>query len=155
MKLSAREDVEAPIDEVWAVLSGFELFERAALRRGAEVVRSDDEAAPVWTVRFSWRGRARELVIRLASRQPPHRLEFSAKGRAVEGEMRIDLTEMGRRRTRITVATEIRPRTLAARLFLQSLALVRRKVVGQYQARIADLAATIEARLRRPGGPGR
>ena len=37
MKLATREDIDAPIEAVFEQLSDFDGFERAALRRGAEV----------------------------------------------------------------------------------------------------------------------
>ena len=41
MKLVARYDVDVPIDFVWAELTDFEAWERMAIRRGAEVMRTD------------------------------------------------------------------------------------------------------------------
>ena len=41
MKLASKKDVEAPIAQVWAALTDFETWERAAMRRGVEVARTD------------------------------------------------------------------------------------------------------------------
>ena len=41
MKLSSRQDIEAPVAFVFDALNDFQAWERAALRRGAEVARTD------------------------------------------------------------------------------------------------------------------
>jgi hypothetical protein len=61
--------------------------------------------------------------------------------------MSVDLLELGKRRTRLTVVTEIRPRTLAARLFLQSLKLARSRITRRYQARIALVGGMVAQRM--------
>ncbi|MDO9525977.1 MAG: SRPBCC family protein [Gemmobacter sp.] len=150
MKFTAREDIEAPIAEVFAALTNYDGFERAAMRRGAEVVRETHKDAPSWQVAFTYRGKQRRLSIRQVTADPPGTLRFSASATSVEGELAVDIVELGRRRTRMTVVTEVKPRTLAARLFLQSLKLARGKVTRRYQTRVAQLAKMIEDKLRPP-----
>ena len=41
MKLSSRYDVEAPITQVFAELVNIDQWERAAMRRGADITRTD------------------------------------------------------------------------------------------------------------------
>jgi len=60
MKFSTKEDLEIPISESFDLLSDFESFERAGMRHGAEVVRTDDrkalEAGMKWDVKAPLRG---------------------------------------------------------------------------------------------------
>ena len=157
MKLSSKEDVDAPIAAVYAHLSDFDGWERAALRRGAEVRRSDalTEAGRgmAWTVGFSYRGKPRRVALMLTVLVPPSGLGFSGTGANLDGVLAIDLIEMAPRRTRISVKLEIRPRTLVARLFVQSLKLARARVDGRFRMRVAQVAAEIEDRFARGGGP--
>lgn len=148
MKFSAREDIEVPVAGVWAVLTDYEAFERAALRRGAEVQRKDQGKVPAWQVAFVFRGKRRHVTIRQERIEAPGLLAFFGEGRHLEGNMQVELLELGPRRTRMTVTTEVRPLSLAARLFLQSMKLARGRVVRKYQARVAQLATMIEARAR-------
>mgnify|MGYP006164413985 CR=1 FL=1 len=66
MKLASKKDVEAPIATVWAALVDFETWERAAMRRGVEVARTDQLRAPgvgmSWHARFSYRGKQRKVI---------------------------------------------------------------------------------------------
>ena len=60
MKFSTREDISAPIDQVFQALCDFEAFERLAMRRGAELRRTDTMTRPgvgmQWHVTYSMRG---------------------------------------------------------------------------------------------------
>jgi carbon monoxide dehydrogenase subunit G len=149
MKLNAREDIELPIAEVWSFLTDYEVFERAAMRRGAEVQRTGTGAgAPSWSVSFRFRGKQRTVALQQTRAEAPSTLAFSGEGRQLAGTVGIELMELGPRRTRMMVSAEMRPLTLAARLFLQSLKLARGRVVQRFQSRVAQLAGMIEARGR-------
>jgi len=148
MKFSSREDIEVPVADAWAVINDFDGFERAALRRGAEVQRMDEGNRPAWSASFLFRGKKRNVLFRQDRAEPPGLLAFSGEGRHVEGRLTVELMELGPRRTRMTVTTDLRPISLAARLFLQSLKLARGRVVGKYQSRVAQFANMIEARAR-------
>lgn len=156
MKLNAREDVEAPIAFVFKALADTDHWERAALRRGAEVLRQDTlpekGVGMEWKLGFHWRERARSVVLRMAELAPDQRLALAATGEALEADIGIDLVEMGPRRTRIALAVDIKPTTLAARLFLQGLRLARGQIDGRVKQRMAQLAADIEHRHRKAGG---
>ncbi len=157
MKLSSREDVDAPIEVVFAQLTDFDGWERAALRRGAEVQRSDTATrvgrGTAWSVGFRYRGKPRHVALTLTLLDPPLRLGFSGTGASLDGVLAIDLIAMAPRRTRISVKLEIRPRTLVARLFMQSLKLARARVDGRFRMRVAQVAAEIEDRFARGSGP--
>ena len=155
MKLVRNEDVEAPVAFVYAALSNFDHWERAALRRGAEVTRLDTLAIPgpgmIWNVGFDFRGRRRTVDLRLVGLEPSQTLALTGQGTSMAGRALLDLVEMGPKRTRLAVTVEVEARTLAARLLLQSLKFASAKVNRSFEARIAQLAATIEDQFRRHG----
>ncbi|MBD3763874.1 MAG: SRPBCC family protein [Rhodobacterales bacterium] len=150
MKLSTREDIEAPIAFVFDQIADFDAWERSALRRGAEVQRTDSLPQPgagmTWRLRFPWRGKARKADLALAGHEPPHRLAVTGEEANLGGRLDIELIEMSPRRTRMTVAIELKPRTLTARLFLQSLKLAKARLVKKLKARTAQFAAEVERR---------
>ena len=152
MKLTAKEDIEAPIAFVSAVLTGFEDWERAAMRRGADVVRLDTlrEAGPgmKWQVAFNYRGKKRKIEIAVLQMLANQTLSFAHTAKPAEGVLTIEMAEMSPRRTRLVVHLEVKPRTLAARLFLQSFKLAKSKVTSRFALRLSQVGADIEDRYR-------
>lgn len=152
MKLTAKEDIEAPIGFVNSILTDFEMWERAAMRRGADVERLDRlrKVGPgmEWHVGFVYRSKKRNVDIKLLNILPEQTLVFDCMAQPAEAILTIDMADMGPRRTRVAVQLEIKPRTLAARLFLQSMRLAKAKVTRRFSLRLAQLGADIEDRYR-------
>ena len=153
MKFSAREDVEAPIDDVFDALCDFDVFERQAMRRGAEVQRVDGGAGPAvgaeWKVVFMMRGRRRKMKLRLARLDSPTQMGFDATSPGMQATFDIELLALSKGRTRMAVALEMTPQTLAARLLIQSLKLAKANLTMRFKARLADYAKMLEDRLHR------
>lgn len=152
MKFSTKEDIEAPLEHVHAALADFDFWERAAMRRGADVTRTDKMTTPGpgmgWHVEFTYRGKLRKIDITLTELIENHKISLDGLSKPAEGRLSIELSEMGPRRTRLGIGLEIKPRTLAARLFLQSLKLAKANVTRRFELRVAQLAADIEDRYR-------
>jgi len=151
MKLNGRTDIGAPIAFVFSSLSDFEAWERAALRRGADVHRTDKLRVPApgmtWQARFAWRGRERQMQIRLTGISPMTGMDIAFDSPSVTGTMRIELVELSARRTRMLMHVDLKPRTLAARLFIQSMRLAKRRVQKRFDGRLAAIAQDIEQRF--------
>ncbi|MFN3969864.1 MAG: SRPBCC family protein [Gemmobacter sp.] len=153
MKLSTREDIEAPVEFVYRMLTDVDHWERAALRRGAEVTREDElpglSPGMAWRIGFGFRGKMRRVTLRLTELDPQHRLAFAGAGEMVSGAMSLDLVSMGPKRSRLMAAIEVKPQTLTARLFLQTLSLAKARMTRRLEMRLAQLSADIEDRYRR------
>lgn len=154
MRLSTRQDIETPIDFVYAQLVDFDQFERMAMRRGAEVERAGggpgDGPGLSWRVRFVFRGKARNVIITFAEAVPGQALGFTFAGDAFEGTLRLDLLALSPRRTRVTVVTEVKPRNFAARLVLQSARLARARIERRFSAAVAKFALVLQDRWQTP-----
>ncbi|MCM2561810.1 SRPBCC family protein [Lutimaribacter sp. EGI FJ00015] len=153
MKFASKEDIAAPIDAVFDMVSDFDTFERAAMRRGAEVRRTDNLRQPgvgmSWKARFMLRGRERKLSITLSAYDRPNQMVFTGGSPDLDGEMVIDLVALSRRHTRMSVSLKLAPKTLAARLLLQSLKLARSNLNRKFHLRLADYAKNMEDRYNR------
>ncbi len=152
MKFTTREDIAADIEYVFASVSDFDGLERAALRRGAEVVRTDNLSAPgkgmSWKATFPFRNRERDADMQLVHYDAPNALTLFSKVSGIEAEVRVDLVALSPRRTRLNLDVELKPKSIPARLMLQSVKLARAKLVKKFRRRVADYAQNIEDRSR-------
>ena len=95
MKISTREDIDAPITTVYSAVTDFDGFERQLLRRGVDVTR--DESCPAhvpgarWKANFLWRGRPQNLDAELVSIEPEHGYAIESKASGVVCMSVVDL----------------------------------------------------------------
>ncbi|MBY5934625.1 SRPBCC family protein [Tateyamaria omphalii] len=153
MKFSAREDVAAPIEAVFEALNDFDGFERQAMRRGADIRRTDPLTQPgvgmQWDVAFRMRGRQREMTLKMIRYDAPNEMVFDVKSAGVTGTFSVELLALSRSRTRMALGLELTPLTLSARLFVQSLKLAKTSLNKRFKLRVADYAKGLEDRLQR------
>ncbi|SPF75135.1 hypothetical protein ALP8811_00119 [Aliiroseovarius pelagivivens] len=152
MKIKTHEDIEATIDHVFDSVTDFESFELAALRRGAEVRRTDSLPHPgqgmSWEAKFAHRGRQRVADINLEQMNQPNLLRIWTKIAGLTAEVDVELMALSRNRTRMTIIVDMRPTTIPARLLIQSLKLARTTMLRRFRKRVSEYAATIEAQYR-------
>ncbi|TMM52894.1 SRPBCC family protein [Sulfitobacter sabulilitoris] len=150
MKFSTKEDIEAPIDAVFAMLCDFEGFERSAMRRGAEVQRVDTLRKPsvgmMWDAAFALRGKQRQVRIEMIKFDHPSEMELLSTSTGLSGTMRLELMALARNRTRVLVDFGLVPHNLSARLLVQSLKLAKSSLTKRYKLRVAEYAKSLEDR---------
>ncbi len=153
MKFVGKDDIEAPIDYVFSQISDFDGFQRSAIRRGAEITRTDQLDAPAvgmsWDTAFDLRGRRRELSVTLVEFDCPNGMRFDAASAGLNVTCSIDLVALSRNRTRMKLDIELKPQNLSARLLVQSLKLAKANLTKRLNLRVADYASMVEERARR------
>ncbi|KJS40608.1 SRPBCC family protein [Roseovarius sp. BRH_c41] len=153
MQFSGKEDIEAPIERVFEEITDFQAFERSALRRGADVKRTDTLGAPgvgmSWHAAFKLRGKQRKVDVSVADYDPPNGITLGLMSASIEGQMIAELVALSRGRTRMTVTLVLQPRSLAARLMMQSLRLARGNLTKRFKVRLAEYAMDVEERYKR------
>ena len=148
MKLSAREDIEAPINYVFDRVSDFTLLERSAMRRGVEVVRNVVEGNTTWALAFTFRGRPRNATVALEKVESPSLLVAGFSSGGLMGQTIVELIALSRNRTRLSISVDFAPQTLSARLMVQSLRLAKMTITRRFKTRVADIAEEIEEGYR-------
>ena len=152
MKFSAREDIEAPIDQVYARVTDFATFERQMLRRGAEVRRVDAgqpaRVGSAWDVAFTFRGRDRRLRATVTRMDAPTDVVVAIAANGMDGVTTVELVALSPRRTRLAVTIDLSARSLSARLLLQSLKLAKSNLSNRFKKRVSDFAAGIAPSTR-------
>ena len=152
MKFIAKEDIECPIDHVFAMASDFTGFERQAMRRGAQVRRLDTLAKPglgsAWDVNFAYRGKDRQLRAEITAWDPPNSYLVASSTAGLNGSFLIELVALSRGRTRMSVSIELKPTTLGTRILVQSMKLARGTMQRKFDLRVSDYASEIVERYR-------
>lgn len=148
MKFSTREDIEAPIDMVYAAASDFATFEAQMLRRGIEIARDGAETGTTagmrWRARFLWRKRPHDVEAELVEITQGQGYAIESKSGGVICMSVMDLVALSQTRTRMLVSLDLRPTTLSSRLLLQSLKLAKGNLDRRFKTRVTELARRIE-----------
>jgi hypothetical protein len=150
MHLAAKTDIDAPADYVFRALMDFDGWEKSAMRRGADVRRTDNlrQVGPgmTWSVAFDMRGKRREMNVALVETEQDKVLIFKGDSSLLMADLKMDLVALSPKLTRLVVKTDIKPQTLGARLFIQSMKLAKGRVEAKLALRLGQLASEIEAR---------
>lgn len=153
MKFSSREDIEVPAAFLFDQLTDFPAFERSAMRRGADVRRtnpgSDVTLGEGWDVSFRWRGRARQMRLVLAEMTAPDSLVLRGTSEIFEIEVKASVIALSPRRSRLLGELELRPRGFKARVLLQSARLGKAALDRRYADGLRDFAHEVERRYAR------
>ena len=150
MKLSTREDIEAPIAKVYDAVTDFDSFERQMLRRGIDVAR--DERCPPpntgarWQARVKWRKRQHDVDAELVSVDPGNGYAIESRSAGIICMAVVDLVALSKSRTRLLVSLDLKPTTLSSRLFVQTLKLTKGSLMRRFKQRVASFAETIQNR---------
>ena len=150
MQVTGTEDIAAPIAHVFASITAFDALERQALRRGIDVRRRFKGQAPEigegWMARFQFRGKEREAFVLLEEYDAPQSLRFSGASGGLDTDTQIELVPLSPNKTRVNVVLKLSPKTLSARLLVQSLKLARSNINQRFKKRLAGYARDIEDR---------
>lgn len=155
MKFTSQEDIEVPIEEAFSMLAEFESFERAALRRGIDVRRGSEDmifdAGMKWDATYSLRGAEREITLELTEFDRPNAMRFDADSQGLDAILTIDLMSLSARQTRMSIMMELTPKTLPARLLVQSLKLAKTNLTKRFTSKVSDFARAMENRSNKAG----
>lgn len=149
MKFSARTEMAEAPEPLFAALADFAGWEAKARRHGIEVERIKGGVMPavgaLWAVHFVYRGRGRHTRAELTNFDAPRTLAFSGQSGGFTYSVDARLVPLARQTTRLLLDFEIQPRTLAARILLQTARLGRARLNARFQHRTDALGRLILA----------
>ena len=153
MKFTGKTDIEASLNATFEQFADFESFERFGLQNGAEVRRTDDMSAAgpgmMWDLKLDFRGRERRLAVELIDYDPPNNLNFRADSAAIGANILVELVPLSNRQTRAAVTLDVTPKTLAARLAVQSARLTKGTLNKRYKNRLNRFGKMLESKIQR------
>ncbi len=153
MQLTTNEDIEAPIEHVFAAITDFDGFARQAMRRGAEVARMDTLTelgeGMIWQTGFDFRGKRREMRIELTEFEQPNRVCAHSTMPGMTGSLVLDLVALSRQRTRLSIDLQLAPQSLSSRLLVQSLKLARGNLSKRLSKRLTAFSRQTEENYQR------
>lgn len=150
MQFSAQHEINAPIEAAFDILTDFGAIEAGARLRRVDLNRLDKltqhGAGMSWDIGFRFRGKRRELIVDLTEFDRPDRLQFSGVSTAFSVEVVVELTAIDAARCKMKTALEVTPRSLGARLMIQSAKLGKSSLNRKFDKRTGQFAETIAAR---------
>lgn len=153
MNLTAHKDIDAPINYVFQRISNFEAYERQALRRGAEVSRVDGNGpvtvGSAWHVNFTFRGKPRSMIATIAEITAPEHVRIMTDAKGLDAITKMNLVALSPKATRVTVSIDLSPKSLAARLLVQSMKLAKGRLKKRFTGRLDTLMGGFAADYRR------
>ncbi len=153
MKLTAKTDLEVPAAAVFATLIDHPAWEREAIRNGVEVERPAGTPAmgvgAEWRIRGHFRGKPRKVQVRIKDLTPDQRLVLGLDSPTIEGTTWLEVMVLSPRRSRLRVDLEVKPKTLAARLFINTMRLAKGRVQARFEKGLVRLGARIKDRYDR------
>lgn len=153
MKFTGKTDIEATLNATFAQFADFESFERFGLQSGADIRRKDDLTAPgpgmMWDLRMEYRGKPRRLDVELVDYDPPNNLNFTASSDAVNATILVELVPLSNRQTRAAVTLDVTPKSLAAKLAVQTARLTKGALNKKFKNRLNRFGKSLEDRINR------
>ncbi|PHO04541.1 hypothetical protein CSC82_07770 [Rhodobacteraceae bacterium 4F10] len=150
MDISTKADMDVPIAQAFEMVTDFPRHERSAMRRGAEISRTDTLKAPgagaAWNIRFELRGKTRDMSLEVVEFDRPNQMALEGTLQGLDSRIDVELVALSRTRTRLNLRANLKPRTLTARLLLQSAKLASGNINKRLKNRMVAYAEDLEAR---------
>ena len=143
MKFSAQEEIDLPAAEVFSRLSDADRFEDRVREKGGKIVRSPEQGFGVgttWDALVSIRGKKRKLTMKMVEMTPNESMVFTGGTSGMDLSVVFDTTALTPQRTRMKLQVDAKPKTLAARLLIQSAKLAKGRIDKRFKSRFSEFA---------------
>lgn len=158
MKFVSRVEIDAPAQAVFNELSDFGAIDRLARKRAISLKRVDTMSHPgvgmQWQSQFQFRGRPRDIDLTMTQFTPPDALEYTGQTQGFEIVCLLQIVSLARNRSRLIVTVEVKPKSLGARLLVQSARLGKSGLDRRFDDRVRRFGSKLDDRLTRAAREG-
>lgn len=144
MHFASDDPIDTPASFAFQQMAAFDFFEELVRARGAEITRLDTMTGAgigvLWELRFVLRGRRRKIDLKLSDYVEPELIQVTGVSDGLLFVFRGTLEAEGPDRCRLRSRLDVKPRTLAGRMMLQSARLTKPTLNRRYKARLRDFA---------------
>lgn len=146
MKFATQEEINAPVAHVFAQVSDADALENGLRKRGGKIARSPRDgiqAGTTWDARVSFRGKSRVVTMVLEEITENECMVFRGGSAGMDLSGVVTTVALSPTVTRLSMEIEAKPKTLAARLLIQSAKLARGKISEKFKERVGGFADKI------------
>ncbi len=152
MKFSTKEDIEAPIADTFELFTEFDHFEKSALRRGADVSRTDSPrksgVGMAWASTFKLRGKNRNVSAEMVGFDPSESYTVELQSNDITAFAVVELIALLKSHTRASISIELKPKSLSGRLMVQTMRLGKTRLDKRFKMRVSDFVLNIERQYK-------
>ncbi|MDN3711302.1 hypothetical protein QWZ10_04645 [Paracoccus cavernae] len=91
-----------------------------------------------WQIGFDWRGKRRELRLDVTRFDRPELIQLEGLSDMFEVSIDVAIIALTRNKSRMTLTVDLRPRSMRARLLLQTAKLGKGQLDRKFQSRVAE-----------------
>lgn len=150
MMLSGQEDIGLGIEDAFRCVTDLDFLERQVLRRGIDIVRTDQLETPgtgvTWSAKPDWNGRTYPMILEISEWHAPECACLIADGKGFEGDMKAELVALSPSVTRLRLGLTVRAKTFRERMLLQSVGLAKARLSEKFSGFVKDFARNVELR---------
>jgi hypothetical protein len=148
MKISAREEIAAPAETVFRAVTNFDRLAVLAEGRGVTLRPTGAHPAPcrgfTWSALAPIRGQVREIASEVTLFDPVNGYTVASTVGGLAALTEVELTALPNDRTRLRIAVEVTPTSLAGRILIQPLRLGKGAMEERFRIRVAGFARAVE-----------
>ncbi|AGT09256.1 SRPBCC family protein [Paracoccus aminophilus] len=147
MKFSTRQDTDLASEQLFDFLADFDRLERLMTRRGVVVRRIDPRSEPGvgrgWELSFDWRGKRRNMRLDVVRFDRPELIAIEGQSELFEISIDMAIVALTPTKSRLNMQIDVRPRSMRARLLLQTAKLGKGQLDRKFDLRIAELLGDV------------
>lgn len=141
MHFSTSEVIHAPREAVFAEVTDFDAVERQIVKAGGSLTRTGG-AGPdaAWQGHFRFRGTERDFTSRVGDWTPPGGYRLISATTGLDALVDVRCVAVDAATTRLEILVDLKPRSMKAKILLNSLKLMRSQINARFKQRIQKFA---------------